>query len=150
MNTKHGKAWVALASTNRCRLLQVSVVPTDRCHVEEVDGLAYTWEGHDHGRPSPLSGKSGHTHASGGHEQDEELHRFAHQAATWLGQETQRRDIDRLVVFADPRFLGALRQSCPARLAQKFEERQADLAGFDTSAVSKHPAILELVGLGGD
>lgn len=117
----------------------------ERCHVEERSSVHYEWEGHEHGRPS-LSSKLGHTYASG-HEEEEDLRRFARQVTQWLEQQIKEHSIDRMVVFAPPRFLGVLRKTCSSHLASCIEQRSEDLAHLRTSDLSVHPVILELVGL---
>lgn len=141
-------AWVMLADAGCGRLLECNSAPLYRCHVEEVDRIENTWEGHEHCRPSPLASKNGHTYASLGHDSDEDLDRFARELAPWLQRQIADHGIDRLTFFAPPRLLGAFRKERPVQLGNCLEERHGDFVGLDVKQISNHPAIRELVSLG--
>ena len=143
--TLANRTWVALADSQRAHLVQASSAPVDRCHVEHCDSITFDWVGHEHGRPSPRTGRNGKTYASAGHEDAENLRRFARQVANWLAETVDRYEIDRLVLFAPARFLGALRKSWNGRLSDRIEEHEGDLTGAPLSTLSKHPAIRNLV-----
>lgn len=141
--------WVCLADAQKARLLRCGVMPTARCHVDEKGAIEPVWEGHEHARPSPRSGKTGNTYASEGHEAHEELNRFARQIMNWLKDEAASRGIDQFVLFAPPRFLGVMRSIRVAHTYARIAKREGDLVNLDTAALSRHPAIHELVGLPG-
>lgn len=141
------RAWVFLADAAHGRLLRCGTVPGERCHVEEIDRIDCTWEGHQHERPTPRIGKSGHSYASAGHDVDEDLDRFARQVARWLELRMADLGIDRMVTLTPPRFLGAFRKVRSEQLASRLQDRQGDLIGLAASELSNHPSIRELVGL---
>jgi protein required for attachment to host cells len=105
-----------------------------------------TVNSHEHGRPSARAGKDGNAYASQGHEVEENLKRFARQAAAWLEQKVDQYQIPQLALFAPPRFLGALRPLCPTRLNGCLRQYEADLTNHSAATLSRHPAIQELVG----
>ncbi len=140
-------AWVLLANMRCGRLLKCRSSARARCHVEEIDRVENTWEGHEHGRPSPLAGKSGHSYASEGHQRDEDLDRFARKVAIWLKPQISDHDIDRLTIFAPPRFLGAFRKIRIVQMDNCLEDRHEDLIDLDAKRLSDHRSIRELVGL---
>ena len=137
--------WVCAVDAGRGRLLRCEVVPPGRCHVDEQETIDWNWEAHQHGRPSPRAGKNSNSYASEGHEVEEDLKRFARQAAAWLEQKLDQHQMKELVLFAPPRFLGALRRVCPARLDGCLREHEADLTNHSAGTLSRHPAIQELV-----
>lgn len=137
--------WVALVDAHHARLLCCGLTSEGGCHVEEYDSIENTWPGHEHHRPSPLRGKTGESCATGGKSAGEELTRFAKQVAEWLERKIVQPD--RIVVFAPPRFLGALRRVQSDRLAQCLDERRGELMHFPTWDLGEHPAIRELLGL---
>ena len=149
MNVMSGnrRAWVMLADAGCGRLLNCSSAPLDRCHVEEMDWIENTWEGHEHGRPSPRAGKDGHAYASQDHDNDEDLDRFARELAPWLERQVVDHGFDRLTFFAQPRLLGAFRKERSALLGNCLEDRHGDLVGLDMKQLANHPSIRELVGL---
>lgn len=140
-------AWLFVADAQKGRLLECGVAPLNRCHVEQRAAVKSAWEGHEHHRPSPLAGKSGHSYASPGHEHEEDLHRFAKQVARWLGQQTAARGIARLLVLAPPRFLGSLRKTVSHHLEVRLELKQGDFTRLTTHQLSQHPVVRGLVGL---
>ncbi len=142
---KKPETWFVLADAGKSRLLRCTVAPVDRCHVEEFERIESDWEGHEHGRPSPRAAKSGTTYASQGHENEEDVLRFARQVATWLEGQVESREIERLTLFAPSTFLGAFRKICPTRLTAMIDEEQGGLTGLDNGALSKHPSIRRLM-----
>jgi len=140
------EVWVVLADTRQCRLLRCGLTRRGRCHVEECDLIQHTWPGHEHNRPSPRRGKNGESYATEGNEAQEELSRFARQAAHWLEGKING-GMSRVVVFAPPRFLGVLRMVQPDYLAERLEERKGEMVHLRIQDLSKHSAIRELVGL---
>jgi protein required for attachment to host cells len=139
------ESWVVLADARRCRLLCCGLTRHDRCHVEEYESFHNTWPGHEHHRPSPLSGKTGDSYAAQNNEASEDLNRFARQVANWLDHKIDN-GIGSAVLFAPPRFLGALRSVQPDRFSQRVRQQNAEMVHLPIRALSKHPAIRRLVG----
>jgi protein required for attachment to host cells len=144
-NTQQTAPWVCLADSRQGRLLQCLTTPTGRTHVAELETCLDTWEGHEMTRPSPLRGKTGHSYASGGHEQDEAMHRFAKKLVAWLETQTEQHQIPHVDFFAPPRFLGVIRQTWHKPFADHVTEHEIDLTPLATSDLAKHPAIQAVI-----
>ncbi|MFW6060447.1 MAG: host attachment protein [Phycisphaeraceae bacterium] len=139
--------WAVLADETRAKLLHCGPTEMGRPHIKQVETLQFEWAGHEHGRPSPLKAKNGHTHAAEGHEKEEDRRRFAQTLADWIEKQLHHRGIDRLTVFGPPRFLGALRRAWPDRLAERIREHPHELINLPNPELHQHPAIRELIGL---
>lgn len=142
--------WAVLAGESRAKLLHCGPAPGepgDRPHIDHIDELHATWEGHERGRPSPLKYKNHHTHASPGHDQEEERRRFALELVDWLDKQRTRHGIDEVTVFSTPRFLSTLRRACPHTLAEHLKEEPVDLISLPNGELHRHPAIRQLIGL---
>ena len=137
--------WVLTADEGVGRLLRVERTAPGRAHVAVDDEIHDTWEEHQHGRPSPLSGKRGHTYASWGHEDETRRERFAKEIAVWLEQRAENLHIARIAVFAPPRFLGALRGAWSPRLAIRVDEHHGDLTHLSPGDLACHDSIIRLV-----
>ena len=142
---KNSEAWFVVADAGRGRLLRCARVAHGRIHVDEHGSVENRVEEHEHGRPSPRSGKSGKTYASGGHEDEYRIHRFAKEVTAWLEKALARHRCETLALFAAPRFLGELRKTYGHALATRIREHQADLTHLDAAGLAKHPAIEELL-----
>jgi protein required for attachment to host cells len=140
--------WIFVVDGGRGRLLRGSNVPPGRPHLEEDESIENPWEEHEHGRPSPRAGKLGHTYASQGHEGEELLHRFARDVVLWLERKSRQHKIENLLLFAPPRFLGALRQVCPASLTARITEHEGDLGYMTAGDLARHRVIARLLGAG--
>lgn len=140
------KTWIALVDARAGRLLHGRPQPAGRYRLDEQDAIHNQWEQHQRGRPSPLSGKDGRSYASVGHEDEQMAQRFAKDVVKWLEKQTAKRDIDRLAVFAPPRFLGELRKAYPASLAGRIEEREGDYVNMRNGELLGNPAIREAIG----
>ena len=116
-----------------------------RLRLEAVSTIESGWEEHEHGRPSPLQAKNGHTHASWHHEDEERVRRFSHEVLVWLDEHVQRRDIDELHLFAPPRLRGSLRHSASGHLPEHLVEHEQDLCPFAPGDLATHPAVTALV-----
>lgn len=140
-------AWFVLADAKKARLMRCDQTPLSRAHIETKEQMAYQWEGHEHGRPTPLAGKSANTYAAVKHDQEEQLRRFAKQVAAWLDDQRQAHQIERLEVFAPPRFMAALRRAMEGPLAEAVREHDADLINLPLGQLHEHPAVRQLIGL---
>lgn len=137
--------WVLTADEGVGRLLRVERTASGHVHVDVDDEIHDTWAEHQHGRPSPLSGKSGHSYASWGHEGETRRTRFAKEIAVWMEQQAEDLHIDRVVVFAPPRFLGALRDAWSPRFAIRVQEQLGDLAHLSPGDLACHDSIAKLI-----
>jgi len=140
--------WLFLVDARRGRLLRCGLTQQGRCHIEERDSIENAWPGHEH-HPSPPLWK--HRRAAYGIEDEEtaeELHRFARQIVGWLEHKMAEYKVDRLVVLASPRFLGALRSVRMGCLTARVNLRKGELIRFPLWALSRHPMIRGLVAVG--
>ena len=138
------RGWFFVVDGGCGRLMQSIVVPPGRLRVEQHGTLSNRSLGLEHVRPSSLKGKSGNSYASGGHEAEEEIHRFAKEVAAWLEREIDRHDIEDLTVFFSPRLLGELRKVFNPNLEHRVRTQQADLTSLTPSGLARHPAIQAL------
>lgn len=143
--TLENLVWVFVGDSGGGRLLRCGLAPLARCHVDELEAIRDDWEGHERGRPSLRAGRQGATGGDENHDRAEQHSRFAREVAAWLARKIGEHGLDRLVVFAPPRFLGALRKARVDRLNGNIEEHEADLTSFSAAALSRHPAIRSLV-----
>ncbi len=143
---KSRQAWIVLADSKHAKLLDCQRVPIGRMHIDVIDQLEFQWEGHEHGRPSRLSGKEKQAYASPGHEAEEELRKFAHEVAHWMKQKVDEHKIQQAHLFAPPRFAGFLRAVLPPTMAQWTELHNHDLATQPMHELHKQPAIRQLLG----
>ena len=142
-----GTAWVLLADAVQARLLECSVVPPGRCHAKQRAALENGHPEPERGRPSPLVARGRPAYGSGGQENEEaEKHeRFARELTRWMQEQLERHGIDRVHLFASPRFLGTLRRSLPGGLADRIEEHATNLIKRETPSVVAHPEVRRLL-----
>ena len=142
------QTWIFVVDNGRGRLLRGTQVPPGRFHLEEDCSIENTLEPHEHGRPSPRTGKAGNTYASQGHEDEERMSRFARNVTTWLEKKTREHGIDKLTLFAPPRFLGALRQNWSQQLAARVSEKEGDLGYMTAGDLARHRAVVKVLEAG--
>ena len=138
--------WICIVDNGRGRLLRATDAPPGRHHLEVDDSIENGWEEHQHGRPSPRAGKDGNSYASQGHEDEEKMKRFAREVVGWLEDKTTAQCIERLNLFAPPRFLGALRHAYSPGLAKVITEHEGDLGYMPPGELVQHHAISKLLG----
>ena len=139
-----------VVDAGRARLLECSRIAHGRVHVDQHESIENHTEEHEHVRPSPRTGKSGNTYASGGHEDEYQIHRFAKRVAGWMDDHLDRFETDDVPLFAAPRFLGELRKLYGPALSRRVQEFQADLTQLTEASLAKHRAVANLVGADGD
>lgn len=145
--TKHDNVWVVVADARRGRLLECGRTEWGSPHVEDVDRIEHQPEDYEHQKPSPRAGSTGATHHD--HEDEEEARRFARKLTRWINRQVERRDIDRLVLFAAPRFLGTLRKTRNGNgLHADVESKEADLTSLTVDELTNHRRIKQLIDAG--
>ena len=142
---KNATTWLFVLDQRQARLLEGREVPGDRYHFDLRDALSNSQEEHEHGRPSPRSGKDGHSYASEGHENEELLHRYAGEVSSWLGKQLGAHRMDRAAVFAPARLLGALRKKLSGPAASRVQLAEGDFSYMGPGELAKHPAVLRTV-----
>ena len=106
--------WVVVASSTRCRIFKQE---SHRAPLVEIEDLVHPegrlrrseLESDRPGRTADGSGRSRHRMGEPMDRTDHESARFAKSVASRLERARQRHRFERLVVVADPRFLGHLR-----------------------------------------
>jgi len=138
--------WALLADERRARLISVDRNPNGFVRVTERNTIENEQTGHQHGRPSPLKGKSEHTHAAFPEENPALARRFAKKVAEWAERECKGAGVERLEVFAPTRFLSDLRNNWSNRAPVSEEtEHQAEIAHLDTGRLTKHKLVRGLL-----
>lgn len=129
--------WFALADAEHCRLLCCSLTEQGTQHVDEHEGLENTLPEQEHARPATLSGTTHHV--------EEKERRFAGEIVKWLQKKAGEHKIDRLMIFAPGRMLGALRKVAVGSLKGHLEELQGDLMRLKPGQLAEHPMIRDLM-----
>ena len=142
--SKNRSFWIAIVTNKGANVLEGTVVPPGRPHLEVRARLEHVEEERQHGRPSPRRSKDGHSYANWGNEDEENLTRHARRVAGWLHQRGEELSVDRLKVFASPRLAGALRTQYPPKFAEHVLEENVDLGYMQAKDLVKHPAIAVL------
>ncbi|MBL4808880.1 MAG: host attachment protein [Phycisphaerales bacterium] len=142
MTTQH---WALLCDERGGRLVCIDRTASGHPHVTERDRLTNTWEPRQHTRPSPLGEKDGHTNASWGHEDEMQRKRFAKEIGVWVEQLADELSIDRLAVFAPPKFLGVLRDSWSPKFAILVSDFHGELTGLSVGDLEHHASIVHLL-----
>ncbi len=140
----HG-TWLLLADSRRARLLRGHLTRHARPHVQEEARLDFQFQESEHGRPSPRINKDGHSYASRPHEEDQLAARFAREVSSFVQDKVDEPHVPRLFLFAPSRFLGALRKSIPARLAERLVEREGELTHLSEAQLAAHPEVARLI-----
>lgn len=148
---QHG---IVISDQRSARLFVRASEPGGRWRLEERSRLENRHEReHEHHRPDLLgrgapptaAAAAGPQHlVSQGHTREEEARRFAREVAAWLGEQRHACSLDRITLFAPPRFLGLLREEQAPRAAVEMVE--GELAGVPPHALASHPAILAAFG----
>ena len=133
-------AWFALADAEHCRLLRCRLTKQGTQHVDEYGACENKLPEHEHKRPMTGGGKT--------HYVEEEERRFAGEIVEWLRGKVEEHEIDRLVIFAPPRILGALRKAPPGLLKGHLEELKGDLMRLDAGQLAQHPMVRDLLRAG--
>jgi protein required for attachment to host cells len=81
------------------------------------------------------------------HDVEEKERRFAGKIVATLQENAKKHEIDRLVIFAPPRMLGALRKVSSGLLAGHLKELEGNLMRLDTGQLADHPMVRDLVKL---
>ncbi len=141
------KRWLFIVDRGGGRLLRGETTPAGHVHLDVVDTVENRWQEHEHGRPSPLKYKDGHSHAAWTHEDETMLHRFAKDVAEWLDEATGRLGIERVALFAPPRLIGELRRTMTPALAQRVEQHEGDLGYMGPGELVRQPLVARWLGL---
>jgi protein required for attachment to host cells len=150
---KPRKHWIVTCDERHAFLFCCQRVPALRLpdggrhwHVEQQKHLKNRWEHyHEEHRPFALgrgpTANAAQHFASIGHEPEEEHRRFARQVADWLTQVMNELGVDRISIFAAPRFLGLLRQEL-GDLSKHVDLHEGELTRLQPHELSTHPAIV--------
>lgn len=137
--------WICVVDQTHGRLLATTAAPAGRHRLEVRHEIENEYEEHQRTRPSPLLGKDKRAYASRGHEDEERLQRFAGDVAEWLEQQTRKRHIEHVDVFASVDLLGELRKSWPPPLKGKLTEHSTNLGNLDAGQLVEHSEVLAIL-----
>ena len=137
--------WLAVVDQRCGTLWHGHTDDRSRLQLERIDRIEDQWEEHEHGRPSPLAAKNGHSHAAAGHESEERVLRFARDIASWLARHLSDGEVDSISLFAPPRVRGALRSVLDDRTQDRIDEHDGDLARLSGVDLARHPAVSALM-----
>lgn len=135
--------WVVVASSTRCRIFTQRKHSGPLQQVEELDHPEGRLRGRDlaSDRPGRSFDSAGHGRHAMGQPVDPTEHeniRFAKTVATRIDDARKKHRFDRLVLVADPRFLGHLRQGLsPATRHRLSAELHKNLANADPGAIQQ-------------
>lgn len=133
---------LAVADARAVRWLQLKRTPAGRLHAEETARLDEHWDEKEHHRPFSLTPHpDGHSYAGLGHVEDERRHRFAKEAARWIGEQASAQRAERVHLFAAPRILGELRKRLAGSLAERVVDAAHDLGRLTAGEIAEHPAV---------
>jgi protein required for attachment to host cells len=138
------RQWFVTADGRRATLYWCEPTPGGRLHVEAKQSLENEEaEKRERQRPSILArGPSGSARpASFGHDVEEDARRFAKKVSEWVGNEARESKMDRVVMFAAPRFLGHLRSDVGGGLNGKAKLVEAELTKLRAHELADHPAV---------
>jgi protein required for attachment to host cells len=130
-------AWFALADAEHCRLLCCRLTEQGTQHIDEYDALENKFPEREHLRPQTGDGMT--------HDVEEKERRFAGMIVERLQENAKKHEIDRLVIFATPGMLGALRKVSSQLLAGHLLELEGNLMRLRAGQLAKHPMIRDLV-----
>ena len=134
---RRNHAWFASADAQQCRLLCCDRTARGTLQVDECDALHNTLPEQEHARPMTQSGATHHV--------EDKERRFAGQIVDWMQERAGMHKIDRLMVLAPHRMLGALRKVPPGSLTGHLEELQGDLIRLEAGQLAEHPMICDLM-----
>ena len=130
-------AWFALADAEHCRLLCCRLTEQGTPHIDEYDALENKSPERERMRPQTGDGMT--------HDVEEKERRFAGMIVEKLQENVKKHGVDRLVIFATPGMLGALRKVSPQLLAGHILELEGNLMRLRAGQLAKHPMIRDLV-----
>lgn len=115
--------------------------------IETLDSVTSQWEDyHEHGRPSSLgrgpTANAAQHFASRGHETEEEVRRFARDAAEWISGVLAAQRSPNAHVFAASRFLAPLRNALGAH-AESVSLHEGEFTRLRPGELAAEPAIVE-------
>lgn len=133
--------WVVVASSTRCRIFAQHKHSDPLKQVEELDHPEGRLRARDlasdrPGRSFDSAGHGRHVMGQSVKPLEQESIRFAKTVATKIDAARKKRKFDRLVLVADPRFLGHLRQGLsPATRHRLTAQLQKNLADADPRSI---------------
>lgn len=136
---------IVVADQRRARLAAGKRLRNGRVHVEALSRLEEQWDESLHKNPPSRSDVSGHVFDNRGHTDGERIHRFAREMLQWLDGERPKHAWERMILFAEPRLLGALRREAPSALQKEWKEYALDLSGLSDGELALRPEVLELL-----
>ena len=139
------RLFFATADRREAHLFEATLTEHGRVHVEARDALHELWDELQHARPSPRSGKDGHSYASEGREDEERVHRFAKAFSHWLEDQLKAHDLERLHVFLARDLLGEYRGVAKGRLERCVRPHALNLAHLGPGELAEQRSVADRV-----
>ncbi len=139
--------WICVADAHRAHLVQCEHTQSGSWTMEQCGELESENPAHRHKRPSPRCGRMGGYPDTQEGQADRDRQRFARRVAAWLKRNINGRRVQRLVLLAPPRFLGALRKTAASRLAGSVDDRPCELTHLKAHRLREHPVFRESLGM---
>ena len=143
-----GPILLVVADHQHARLLSCTRLRTGRVHVDLISTLGERWNQDQHKMQPSRGGAPGHNYENLGHTEEERIHRFAKEISAWLAHELAHRPLERLVLFAEPRVMGALRREAPAALQHNWVEHTIDLGKLSEGELAQRPELAAMLPVG--
>ncbi len=115
--------------------------------IDPLDSLTNQWEDyHEHGRPSSLgrgpTANAAQHFAGRGHESEEEVRRFARDAAEWIAGVLSAQNAPASHVFAASRFLSPLRTAFGSH-AEQMSLHEGEFTRLRPGELAVEPAVVQ-------
>lgn len=139
-----GKTWILIAHRGGARLFENRGPGKGLDLLQNLDNPAGKLKNHeiDSDRPGRTFDRRGHGRHAYSTEQDPAMHiaeHFAKQLTAMLEEGRQEQRFNRLVLVAEPRFLGLLRDRLPGPTAAVVDATlDKDLGGIETRDLARH------------
>jgi protein required for attachment to host cells len=136
---------IVVVDQRRARLVACKRLPNGRVRVDLLSTFVEQWNERAHDNPPSRTDSAGHAFDNRGHIPEERLHRFAREVTQWLGRELPKHPAERVVLFAQPQLLGALRSEASAALRKSWTEHAVDLSNLSEGELAHRPEVAALV-----
>jgi hypothetical protein len=141
---------LATVDAHRAFFFLCRSTPRSQWRIEPGDEFHNAWDQRtQHARPTVLgrgpSASAAQHFADRKHEVEELDRRFARAVAGWLARCAGEVPVDRLVLFAAPKFIARLRPEL-SNLPIPFDLHEAQLTHLHADQLARHPAVLESLG----
>lgn len=136
-SARNDRSWFALVDAEHCRLFRCRATGHGTQQVDEQGALKNMLP--EKVLPQPM------TESDTIHQAEVRERYFARDVVQWLERQSGLHLMHRVMIFAPPRMLAALRKAPPGSLRGQLEEFQAELIRMEAVHLAEHPVIRDLV-----